>query len=119
MDQQFKRRHWRTLVVLTSALLAGCSTVSDIASSSSSAITKLNPFSGDKQENAQAATPATSVTPAAQPDATAIRVENQPESTVQLAAAAPAASTAPVQATVGDNEKCTTFCALPLRHKPQ
>ena len=118
MDQQFKRRHWRIFMVLTSALLAGCSTVSDIASSSSSAITKLNPFSGDKQENAQAATPATSATPVAQPDTTTIRVENQPESTVQLAEAAPA-STAPVQATVGDNEKCTTFCALPLRHKPQ
>ncbi len=112
MKQQYKSLRWSAAIMFATVLLSGCSTVSDVASSSVSALSGLNPFSSDKEVS-----PASDAVfaPATPPEA--IRVEAPQQEPVQLAAMpAPAAPT--VQATVAGNTQCTTFCALPM-HKSQ
>lgn len=147
MKQQYKSLRWSAAVMFATALLSGCSTVSNVASSSVSALSSLNPFSGDKEvSTASDAAP----TPAPAAPKAAIRVEAPQQEPVTLAAmpapaavavpepapapvkkhrvkrkkapvSAPVVAAAPatpaVQATVAGNTQCTTFCALPM-HKP-
>jgi uncharacterized membrane protein len=146
MQQQSQTLRRRVVFGFALALLSGCSTVSNVASSSASALSSLNPFSSDKEVS-----PASDAVPVPVAPQDVIRVEAPQQETVQLAAmpapeavpepapapvkkrhvkhkkapasapvvAAPAVASAPVvQATVAGNAQCTTFCALPMRKPP-
>lgn len=110
MKQNGRNVFWYTLVLAVGVSLSGCSNLSETMSS---AISSINPFQQRAKEAPSAATP-----PVAAPanekktvqPAASIRVEAKPP--------APRQRHGEVAVNVGDNKKCTTFCALPMRKPP-
>lgn len=100
MENAFKFPAWLAVAFVGCLAVSGCSTVSGVAS-------KLNPFSSSKAGASPEVTPAKST----------IRVE-APNAPATVVAGVPAAPTGAVAVKVGDNDKCTTFCALPVRKHP-
>ncbi len=101
-------------LLITSVFLSGCSTVSDAASGSSPVFSNLNPFGSVKPATENQPVPATDTSPAEQATPTTIRVDSGASASIKMASATHTRA-GDVEATVGDNKQCTTFCALPLR----
>lgn len=105
-----------SVLLVISMLISGCSTVSDMASSSASMLSDMNPFGARSSATEEQSVPAAEVVPVSAPPAT-IQVENtSPSYFRRVSNVEP--PPVDVDATVGNNKQCTTFCALPLR-KPQ
>ena len=96
---------WCTLILALGVLLSSCSSLSDIPGT----VSGLNPF--QQQEETKTTPSETAPSYQENPDAppAAIWVESKQPALRQQQA---------VEVNVGDNKKCTTFCALPLRKPP-
>lgn len=107
----------RASLLFLSVLLSGCSTVSEVASDSASMLSGLNPFDSGKPAAEEQAKPVIVEAAPVLEVPESIKTENGgfvPVSLTNPASPQPGE----VQATVGHNGQCTTFCALPLRKPP-
>ncbi|QTR49914.1 hypothetical protein [Candidatus Thiothrix anitrata] len=108
MQRDFKVSAWYAAGIFFGLVLSGCSTLSDVASTSVTGIAKLNPFATNTANPVDGQNVAPASTPAVQ------------NSTVTggkllLVSTPPVPAAVEVDATLAGNKECTTFCALPVR----
>lgn len=123
MDKPFKTTLCCVALAWAVSVLSGCSTVSDVASSSVTTLAKLNPFSAATQMPDAKPVVETELTPTpvsepvvVQPPADASVTEGKVfrvNTPVARSKAKKKKSATEVEAILAGNKECTTFCALP------
>lgn len=128
MDKPFKTTLCCAALVLAVSVLSGCSTVSDVASSSVTTLAKLNPFSASAQtpdiKPVVGANTVPEPTPTPTPEPVVVQTPidapvaegkvfrvSAPVAPPKAKKKKPAAKE--VESTLAGNKECTTFCALP------
>ena len=108
MQRDFKVPAWYAVWIFLGLMLSGCSTLSDVASTSAAGIAKLNPFAS----NAAKSVDGQSVAPASTPTT---QKSTATGGKLLLVSTPPVPAAVEVEATLAGNKECTTFCALPVR----